>query len=73
MDKRMELNFIKTDGKSARITVPNANEELQPEDVESVMNAVIAANVFAPGGADLLAADSARVVTTSTVDYDFAG
>lgn len=73
MDKRMELNFIKTDGKSARITVPNANEELQPEDVESVMNAVISANVFAPGGADLLVADSARIVTTSTVDYDFAG
>ncbi len=72
MDKRMELNFTKTDGKSARITVPNADESLLPADVQAGMQAIVTANVFAPGGVDLMTADSARIVTTSTVDYDFA-
>ena len=71
MNTRLELNFIKSDGKSARITVPNADENMEAAEVKNAMDAVIATGVFAPGGADLVEAGSARFVTTETVDYVF--
>ena len=73
MDKRFELNFVKSDGKTARITVPNADEAMEAVEVKAVMDAVIAADVFAPGGASLVTAESARLVTTQLVEYDFEG
>ncbi len=71
MNQRLELNFVKSDGKTARITVPNADDTLESADVKAAMDAVIAADVFAPGGAELATADNARLVSTQTVAYHF--
>ena len=73
MNTRLELNFMKDDGKSARLTVPNADETMEAVEVKSAMDAVIATGVFAPGGANLAESVSARIVTTETVDYVFEG
>ena len=71
MNQRLELNFIKTDGAGARISLPNPNTELSPEAVKTAMDAVIASDAFAPGGAGLAVAESARIVTTQITDLDF--
>ena len=59
-------------GKPVRISLPNANEELQGEDVHSVMQQIITLNIFAPGGYYLTQAMGARIVTTDVHEYDFA-
>ena len=71
MNQRLEMNFIKTDGASARISMPNPDENLEAAQVKSIMEDVINADVFAPGGADLAVAESARIVTTQITDLDF--
>ena len=70
MNRRLELNFVKEDGGSARISVPNADENLDALTIKGAMDAVVTAGVFAPGGSAFVAAASARMVTTDTVDYD---
>ena len=72
MTKRLELIFMDAAGKTVRISLPNANEELQGEDVQSVMQQIITLNIFAPGGYDLTQAMGARIVTTDVHEYDFA-
>ena len=72
MNQRLELNFVKSDGAGARISVPNADDTLLAADVKAAMDAVIVTGVFSPGGADLVAAQSARLVTTQTTDFEFA-
>ena len=72
MTKRLELIFMDAAGKTVRISLPNANEELQGEDVKSVMEQIITLNIFAPGGYDLTQAMGARIVTTDVHEYDFA-
>ena len=71
MTKRLELIFMDAAGKTVRISLPNANEELQGEDVQSVMQQIITLNIFAPGGYDLTQAMGARIVTTDVHEYDF--
>ena len=71
MTKRLELIFLDVSGKTVRISLPNANEELQSEDVKSVMDQIIALNIFAPGGYDLAQSSGARIVTTDVQEYDF--
>lgn len=73
MNQRLELNFIKTDGASARISLPNPDTSLEPATVKSTMENIINTNVFAPGGAALAVAESARIVTTEITDLDFQG
>ncbi len=72
MTKRLELIFMDAAGKTVRISLPNANEALEGEDVQSVMQQIITLNIFAPGGYDLTQAMGARIVTTDVHEYDFA-
>ncbi|RQD66802.1 MAG: DUF2922 domain-containing protein [Tindallia sp. MSAO_Bac2] len=73
MNQRLELNFIKTDGASARISLPNPDLDKEPAEVKEAMDNIIASDVFAPGGAALAVAESARIVTTQITNLDFEG
>lgn len=60
----LELSFKKEDGKTATLTVANAREDLTPAEVKTVMDGIIAKNIFAPGGIDLTEAQGAKVIIT---------
>ena len=72
MTKRMELIFMNADGKTVRISLPNANEAVESTEIKDIMDEIITLGVFAPGGFDLTQSVGARIVTTDVVDYDFA-
>ena len=72
MSKRLELTFLNAEGNRVRISVPNADDTLMATEIQSVMNQLIALDVFAPNGVALTVADSARVITTEVVPYEFA-
>ncbi len=69
--KRLELNFLREDGRTARISVPNPAEHLDAETVKDVMDDVIESDIFAPGQSPLAEAVGARVVTTQVTEFDF--
>lgn len=68
----LELNFIKEDGKAAKITIANAREGLTPAEVKSVMENIISKDVFAPSGMGLLEVGSAKMITTQEEQLELA-
>ena len=60
----LELSFMKADGKTATISIANAREDLTPQEVKTVMDGIIAKNIFAPGGIDFTEAEGAKVIIT---------
>ncbi len=68
----LQMTFLDANGKSIRLTVPNANSVLEAEDIQSTMNAIITQNIFAPAGVDLVSAHAARFVATTVTDVNLA-
>lgn len=67
----LELSFMKADGKTAKISISNAREDITPEEVKTVMDNMVAKNIFAPGGIDFTEAQGAKVIITQEEVLDF--
>jgi len=70
MAKRLEMVFRDAVGKTMKITVDNADDNLTGETVKNAMETIIAKNVFATEGGDLVAIDGARIVDTNIQELD---
>lgn len=64
-EKELELKFRNAAGQSRTITVKNPKDGLTKEEVDTAMNAIMAANVFTSNGGDLVEAVEGRVRTTT--------
>ncbi|MBQ8919508.1 MAG: DUF2922 domain-containing protein [Acidaminococcaceae bacterium] len=64
-EKELELKFKNAAGQSRTITVKNPKDGLTKEEVDTAMNAIVAANVFTSNGGDLVEAVEGRVRTTT--------
>ena len=60
--KRIELFFENEDGKTVKYTLDNPAEPVNNETVKSVMDTIIAQNVFESTGGELVAKKSARLI-----------
>ena len=56
--------------KKISLSIDDPREDLLESEIKSAMDLVISKNVFAPGGADIVEAISAKVVVTDTTPYD---
>jgi len=70
MAKKLEMMFRDAVGKTMKITVDNADDNLTGESVRTAMETIIAKNIFATEGGDLVAIDGARVVDTNIQELD---
>ena len=64
-EKELELKFKNESGQSRTLTVKAPKDGLTKEEVETAMNAIVAANVFTSNGGDLVEAVEGRVRTTT--------
>ena len=71
MDKNLEMIFRNSAGKTARLSVQEPKEDLTPEEVKTVMNNIVAKNIFDTTGGDMLEAVSARIITREIVELEF--
>jgi hypothetical protein len=65
-DKSLVMTFLNQRGERTSVTVPNVKDNLSEADVSTAMDAIIAGNIFASTGGDLVAKHSAQV-TEKTV------
>ena len=70
INKRLFMTFKTTDDKSVSLTVDDPRDNLTEEEIKDTMELVVSKNIFAPGGADIALAVSAKVVVTDTTPYD---
>jgi len=68
--KKLIMTFKTTDDKKISLSVDNPREDVLESEIKSAMDLVVSKNIFAPGGADISEAISAKVVVTDTTPYD---
>ena len=69
--KRLVMTF-KTDGdRKVSLVVDDPREDISESEIKAAMDLVIAKNIFAPNGDDIVQAVDAKVVVTDTTPYNF--
>ena len=68
--KRLVMTF-KTDGdRKVSLVVDDPREDISESEIKAAMDLVIAKNIFAPNGDNIVQAVDAKVVVTDTTNYD---
>ncbi|SHM41983.1 Protein of unknown function [Caldanaerovirga acetigignens] len=73
MAKTLELSFQNEAGKTSRIQIADPKENLTPEEVQPVMDLVVAKNIFSTSGGDIVKALGARIIIRDAVEIISAG
>ena len=68
--KRLIMTFKTDDDKKISLSVDDPREDVSEAEIKSAMDLVVAKNIFAPGGCDIVEALEAKVVVTDTTSYD---
>ena len=63
--KKLEMEFLNAMGKKYVISIDDPKFNLNPEEVETAMEAIITNNVFIVSLADLAEAVESRIITTN--------
>ena len=68
--KRLVMTF-KTDGdKKVSLVVDDPRDDISESEIKAAMDLVIAKNIFAPNGGNIVSTVEAKVVVTDTTEYD---
>ena len=70
MAKKLELIFKNEADKTVKITVDNVIDDLNPIDVKTAMESIIAKNVFISKGGGFTSISGAKVVDTTIQELD---
>jgi hypothetical protein len=70
-DRSLVMTFLNTEGSRASITLPSVKDNVTEIEVSAAMDVIIAKNIFASSGGDLVTKHSAQIternVTALTV------
>lgn len=67
----LKIAFIKSDGTAYSFNIDDYKRELTDEGISEAANAILAENVFAPGGLSMIKADHAVKVVTQKTTVNF--
>ena len=69
-EKKLIMTFKNTLGNSFSITIDDPREDLEEQDVVNAMNLIKTKNIFQPKGYDIAECISAKVLNSTTTEYD---
>ena len=69
-EKKLIMTFKNTLGNSFSITIDDPREDLEEQDIIDAMNLIKTKNIFQPKGYDIAECISAKVVNSTTTEYD---
>ena len=69
-EKKLIMTFKNTLGNSFSITIDDPREDLEEQDIIDAMNLIKTKNIFQPKGYDIAECISAKVVDSTTTEYD---
>ena len=70
--KKLVMVFGTNKEKNVSLSVDNPKSSLNETQIKSAMDTIVAQNIFAPNGEDLVKCVEAKIVTTNTNEYDLA-
>ena len=69
-EKKLIMTFKNTLGNSFSITIDDPREDLLEQDIIDAMNLIKSKNIFQPKGYDIAECISAKVVNSTTTEYN---
>ena len=69
-EKKLIMTFKNTLGNSFSITIDDPRDDLEEQDIIDAMNLIKTKNIFQPKGYDIAEYISAKVVNSTTTEYD---
>ena len=69
-EKKLIMTFKNTLGNSFSITIDDPREDLVEQNIIDAMNLIKTKNIFQPKGYDIAECISAKVVDSTTTEYD---
>ena len=70
--KKLVMVFGTNKEKNVSLSVDKPKASLNETQIKSAMETIVAQNIFAPNGEDLVKCVEAKIVTTNTNEYDLA-
>ncbi|MCR8747272.1 DUF2922 domain-containing protein [Romboutsia lituseburensis] len=70
VEVKLLMTFATELGKKVSLYVTDPKDGITKSEIKSVMDLILAKNIFAPNGDDLKTVVEAKVVQTETTDYD---
>ncbi|MGL5714573.1 MAG: DUF2922 domain-containing protein [Paraclostridium sp.] len=68
--KRLVMSFKSALDRTVSISVDDPREDITEAEIKTAMELILSKNLFAPNGADLVAAIDAKIVVTDTTEFD---
>ena len=72
-EKKLIMTFKNTLGNSFSITIDDPREDLEEQNIIDAMNLIKSKNIFQPKGYDIAECISAKVVNSTTTEYNLIG
>ena len=69
-EKKLLMTFKNTLGNSFSITIDDPREDIEETDIINAMNLIKEKNIFQPKGYDIAECVSAKVVDSTTTEYN---
>lgn len=63
MTRTLQMIFLNEDGRNVTLSVPDARDDLEAEDVETVMSNILQRNIFLTKGGEISGLRKAQVVS----------
>ena len=70
--KKLVMVFGTDGDKNVSLSIDKPKAALKETEIKTAMETIVAQNIFAPNGEDLVKCVEAKIVTTNTNEYDLA-
>ena len=70
--KKLVMVFGTNGDKNVSLSIDKPKAALKETEIKSAMETIVAQNIFAPNGEDLIKCVEAKIVNTNTDEYDLA-
>ncbi|WP_099190134.1 DUF2922 domain-containing protein [Tepidibacter mesophilus] len=66
MEKRLDMKFIKSDGKKVTVKVNSLKDDVDDSAIDALMDYIVSKDLFKFNGESIVKKESAEIVTTQT-------
>ncbi|WFD10542.1 DUF2922 domain-containing protein [Tepidibacter hydrothermalis] len=66
MEKRLDMKFVKSDGKKVTVKVHSLKDDVDDSAIDALMDYIVSKNLFKFSGESIVKKESAEIVTTQT-------
>lgn len=70
VEVKLLMTFLTESGKKVSLFVTDPRDNVTEAEIKAVMELVVAKNIFAPGGDNIISAKEAKIVQTETTEFD---